>query len=144
MRKPARLMVGALLAVVALPAVAAPQQRHAIDPAALAATVTRHITGQDQQRAALRTALAQPDVRELAVKMGVDLERVSAAVGTMSSDNLAAAAAIAGKINQPLVGGRAASSWAVPALIVGGLVAVIVYVVNDYPKTCATADCYRR
>ena len=41
-------------------------QQHAVDPGALATAVTQHIATQDADRAAVRDALAQPQVREIA------------------------------------------------------------------------------
>ena len=84
MRLVKRLLVLPLGFLMALSTSAFADQQHAIDPSALASAVSQHVAKQDSDRAALREALARPEVRAVAGKLGVDLDRAAAAVDTMS------------------------------------------------------------
>jgi hypothetical protein len=132
----------ALVLSTAAPAGVFAQQRHAVDSAALAATVSDHAARQDTARAALRTALAQPEVRRLAAKTGIDLARMTAAVNTMSDADLEQAAVASRTINRVLVGGDA-RGVATGAVIIAALVGILIFVKGDYTDTCPRAECYK-
>jgi hypothetical protein len=116
----------ALLLVVSTSAFA--QQQHAVDPAAIAGTVTQHVTAQDANRAAVRDALARPEVRDVASRMGVDLTRIDAAIATMSGANLQQAASAAQQVNGALVGGASTVVISTTTIIIALLVVLIIVV----------------
>lgn len=58
----------------------------------LVTAVAERVATQDADRAAIRQALAQPQVRHLAARMAVDLTRAEAAVDTMTGHDLGALA----------------------------------------------------
>jgi hypothetical protein len=91
--------------MLAFSAVPLAQERHAVDPAALAATVNQYVVDQDSDRAAVREALARPEVREMASRMGLDADRLAASASTFTGSDLERAAAAARDVNRSLVGG---------------------------------------
>jgi hypothetical protein len=80
-------------------------EQHLVSPGQLAATLDERVAAQDADRAAVREALARPEVREAAAKAGLDLTRATAAVDTLEGPDLARAADAARKVNQQFVGG---------------------------------------
>ena len=115
----------ALLLVVSTSAFA---QQHAVDPAAIAGTVTQHVATQDANRAAVRDALARPEVRDVAARIGVDLTRIDAAVATMSGANLQQAATAAQQVNGALVGGASTVVISTTTIIIALLVVLIIVI----------------
>jgi len=87
-----KLVVMALAALIAAPSATFAQQRHVIDPAAVAASVAQHAAEQDANRAAVREALTQPQVREMAGRVGLDIHRAAAAIDTLNASDLERAA----------------------------------------------------
>lgn len=116
----------ALLMVVSTSAFA--QQQHAVDPAAIAGAVAQHVATQDADRAAVRDALARPEVRDVASRMGVDLTRIDAAVSTMSGADLQQAASAAQQVNSALVGGASTVVISTTTIIIALLIVLIIVV----------------
>jgi hypothetical protein len=104
------------------------QQQHAVEPGAIAGAVAQHVAAQDADRAAVRDALARPDVRDVASHMGVDLSRVDASVSTMSGADLQQAAAAARQVNSSLVGGASTIVISTTTVIIALLVIIIIVV----------------
>ncbi len=121
-----RVLVFPLALMLALATSAFADQRHAVDPAAVAAAVTQHVSQQDADRAALREALARPEVRGTASKLGVDVDRLATAVGTMNGTDLARAADAARQVNQSLVGGASTVVISTTTIIIGLLVLLVI------------------
>jgi hypothetical protein len=115
-----------LLMLMASPAFA--DQRHAVDPSQLAATVGEHVAKQDADRAALREALARPEVQAVAAKLGVDLTRATAAVETMAGADLTRAADAARQVNQQFVGGASTIVISTTTIIIILLLILLIIV----------------
>ena len=143
MRTLRKLLAGLLVLFMGLPSVTFAQQRHVVDPAALANAVSEHVAGQDADRVTIREALVQPKLREMAAKTGSDLDRLTAAVGTMNGARLEQAAAAAQEAKQALVGGQSTRNIATTAVIAALLVGILVFVKGDYTDTCPRAECYK-
>jgi hypothetical protein len=105
-------------------------QRHVVDPSQLAAAVGQHVASQDADRAALREALARPEVREIAAKAGIDLTRARAAVDTMAGADLERAADAARQVNERFVGG-ASIVITTTTIIIALLVIILIIVAVD-------------
>jgi len=120
--------VALVLAVFALPCALLADQRHPVDPSVLAATVAQHAAKQDADRTAIRQALAQPEVRQVADRMGVDLGRVSATVGTLTGSDLERSAAAARQVNDALAGGASTITITTTTLIIILLVVILIVV----------------
>jgi hypothetical protein len=104
------------------------QQQHAVDPGAIAGAVAQHVAAQDADRAAVRDALARPEVRDVASHMGVDLARADAAVATMSGADLQQAASAARQVNNSLVGGASTIVISTTTIIIALLIVIIIIV----------------
>lgn len=110
------------------PAVAGDQQ-HVVSPAQLAAAVSAHVAQQDSDRAAIREALAKPQVREVAKKMNIDMTRVTAVADTLSGTDLSQAADTARQVNHQLVGGASTVVISTTTVIIVLLLLILLIVV---------------
>jgi hypothetical protein len=128
MRLVKQLLVLPLALVMVVSTSAFAQQQHAVDPAAIAGAVTQHVASQDADRAAVRDALARPEVRDVASRMGVDLTRIDAAVATMSGADLQQAATAAQQVNSALVGGASTVVISTTTIIIALLIVLIIVV----------------
>jgi hypothetical protein len=126
MRLVKRLLVLSLGFLMALSTSAFADQQHAIDPSALASTVAQHVAQQDSDRAALHEALARPEVRTVAGKLGIDVGKAAAAVDTMSGPDLARAADQARQVNQSLVGGASTVVISTTTIVIALLVLIVI------------------
>lgn len=122
------LIVGPLVLVMGLSNSAFAQDRHAVDPSTLATAVAEHAAAQDADRAAVREALTRPEVRDVAAKAGIDLERVTATANTLTGPELQRAAAAARHVNQALVGGASTITLSTTTLIIILLVVILIIV----------------
>jgi hypothetical protein len=131
MRTLRKLLVGPLVLLTALSTSAFAQERHVVNPAALADAVSQHVVNQDADRAAIREAFARPEVRDVAAKTGLDLARLSAAVDTMSAGDLARAADAARQVNDRLVGGATTLVISTTTIIIVLLVVILIILAVD-------------
>jgi len=118
-----------LMMLIASPVLA--EQRHAVDPSQLAAAVGQHVAKQDADRAALREALARPEVQAVAGKLGVDMTRTTAAIETMSGTDLSRAADAARQVNQQFVGGASTVVISTTTIIIALLIVILIIVAVD-------------
>jgi branched-subunit amino acid ABC-type transport system permease component len=101
-------------------------QQHIVTPQQLTAAMAGKVAAEDADRAAVREALARPQVREVAASMGVDLAKLSGAVETMSRDDLQQAASTARQVNEQLVGGAPTIALTATTIIIILLVVIII------------------
>jgi predicted outer membrane protein len=125
------LFLAPLMFVLVLSGSAFAQERHAVDPAALANTVTQHVAQQDADRAAIHEALARPEVREMAQRAGIDLERVDKSVDTLGGSSLDRVASAARDVNQALVGGASTVVISTTTIIIALLVVILIIIAVD-------------
>ena len=121
-----RLLAAPLVLLLMASSSAFAGQQHVLDPNQLAATIAQHVTSQDADRAVVHEALARPEVRELAAKMGLDVSRATAAVDTMAATELAQAANAARQVNHQLVGGASNVVISTTTLIIVLLLVIIL------------------
>jgi len=96
-----RMTIVLLTAItIAPPAYASGPQ--APDAKALADVVQQHAAKQDANRKAIHAALDRPDVRDVADRLGVDLDRIAASLDTMAPGDLEKAASAARQVDQKL------------------------------------------
>jgi hypothetical protein len=131
MRMLRKLLAGPLMLATALSSAAFAQERHAVDPAAMADAISQHVGKQDADRTSIREALARPEVREVAAKAGIDLGRLTAALNTMSGDNLERAAEAAQQVNDRLVGGQRNVVLSTTTIIIVLLAVILIIVAVD-------------
>ena len=115
-----------LVTIAASPAFANAQ--HLVSPGQLTATVTDRVATQDASRAAIREALARPEVRDVATSMHLDLARAAAAIETMTGTDLEQAANAARSVNQQLVGGASSVVLSTTTIIIILLVLILLIV----------------
>ena len=124
-----RLLVASLIALITVPSSVFADEQHLVSPGQLASAVSEHVASQDTDRAAIREALARPQVRSIAESMGVDLSRVSAAADTIRGAELTRAADAARQVNQQLVGGASTVVISTTTIIIILLLLILLVVI---------------
>jgi hypothetical protein len=94
----------ALLLAAPMARAAAPES-HVVDRTEMQAAVTARTVSQTAQRTEIETLLGRPEVRRLADRSGLDLERARAAAATLQGEELDRLAAQATIANAQLEGG---------------------------------------
>lgn len=125
-----KLMAVFLIAALAPSTSALADERHAVSRSALADAVSGRLLQQDADRAVVRQAIERPEVRDMATKLGVDLDRTRAVVDTLSDEDLRQAAEAATQINQALVGGQT-MTFSVTTIIIILLAIILIIVAVD-------------
>jgi hypothetical protein len=123
-----RLLAGPLIVLTALSTSAFAQNRHVVDPAALAAAVDELAAKQDDHRATIRQALDRPEVREVARQLGVDLDRANASIATLDGNDLERVAAAADRVNHSVVGGASSVTLSTTTIIIILLLVILLVV----------------
>ena len=130
MRTLRSFLAGSLIVVMALPARVVGQQ-HAVDPTEIAKAVAQHAATVQTDRAAIREALARPEVRSLAARAGVDLGRLTNGLDTLPAADLARAATAARDVNEALVGGASTIVISTTTIIIGLLLLLLIIIAVD-------------
>ena len=104
------------------------QNRHVVRSTAIAAAIDAHLASQDADRAAIRETLEQPEIRDLATRVGVDLEHVTASIDTLSGADLENAASAARRVNEELVGGASSVTLSTTTIIIVLLALILIIV----------------
>jgi hypothetical protein len=117
-------LVFPLVLMLAAPAAA----QHVVPPQQLAATIAEQMTRQDADRAAVREALARPEVRAVASSMKIDLDKLTTTVDTLSAVELAQAADTARQVNRQLVGGASTVVISTTTIIIVLLLLILLIV----------------
>jgi hypothetical protein len=127
-----KLLAGPLVLVTVMSSNAFAQQRHVVDPAAIANAITQRVVqdGQteDAARAAVREALERPEVRDVASKIGIHLDRLTGAVATLDGDD---AASSARQVNDTLTGGASTIVISTTTVIIALLLLLLIIVAVD-------------
>jgi hypothetical protein len=123
-------VAGTLALLLCLSSSVLAQERHAVPPAALAEAVAQHSASQDRDRVAVQEALSRPEVRAIANRTGIDIERVAAAVDTLGAEDLARAADAARDVNDVLVGGANTITISTTTIIIVLLVVILILVAD--------------
>jgi predicted outer membrane protein len=123
-----KFLAVSLIMLVALSAPGFAQQRHVVDPAAIAGTIDQHVAKQDADRAAIRQALNRPEVQSVAKQMGLDLGRANTSVGTLAGADLDRAATAARQVNEALTGGASTVVISTTTIIIILLVIILLLV----------------
>jgi hypothetical protein len=118
------------LACVLLTSTSALAQEHVIDQSVLATAVTARVAAEEADRAAIRGALAKPQVRDVATRVGLDLKRAEAAVATMTGSDLERAATAAREVNDSLAGGASTIVLSTTTIIIALLVVIIILIAD--------------
>ena len=117
-----------LVALMMGPSSAFAGQQHLVPSSQLATTVADGAAKQDTDRATIREALERPEVQAVASKLGLDLDRATAAIDTMSRSDLEKAAQSAQQVNDQLVGGASSVVISTTTIIIILLLVIILIV----------------
>ena len=117
-----------LVALMMGPSSAFAGQQHLVPSSQLATTVADGAAKQDTDRATIREALERLEVQAVASKLGLDLDRATAAIDTMSGSDLEKAAQSAQQVNDQLVGGASSVVISTTTIIIILLLVIILIV----------------
>lgn len=131
MRTTTTLLSAALTIILGISAPAFAQERHAVPPSVLAATVTEHAAAVNADREAIREALNRPEVRAVAERTGVDVDRAASSVDMLDEATTARAAASARQVNEALAGGASTVTISTTTIIIVLLVIILILVAAD-------------
>jgi hypothetical protein len=131
MRTITTLLAAPLMLVLGLSTPARAQDRHAVPPSALAAAVTDHAATLDADRDAIQEALNRTEVRAVAQRTGIDIDRAAASIENLDASTLARAAESAREVNEAIVGGASTITISTTAIIIGLLLIILIVVAAD-------------
>jgi hypothetical protein len=130
MRMIASLLVAVFVVVAVVPPVNA-QSSHTAPISALESAVQEHVASIAADREAVLQLLARPEVRAIAGDVGIDLQRVESAVGTLEASQLAELAAQARQADEALAGGQSRVVISTTVIIIALLVLILIIVAVD-------------
>ena len=124
-----RTLVVALAVMMIAPAASA--QNHVINKSALNQAVQARAAQDQADRAAILTLLERQEVREVAAKAGLSVEKATAAVSTLQGDDLRQVAAQARHANNELAGGATTVVITTTTIILILLIVVLIVLLAD-------------
>ena len=130
MRTSTSVLVVLLSLVIAMPRVQA-QTSHSASQSAIDAALQRHVSSANADRADLLRVLANPEVKSVADKAGLDLRRATTAVASLEGEQLAKAAAQARQVDEALAGGQSRVVISTTLIIIVLLVLILLIVAID-------------
>jgi hypothetical protein len=123
-------LVVLLSIVMAVPRVQA-QEPHAAAQSAIDAALQQHVATAAADRADVLRVLANPEVKAVADKAGLDLKRATTAVASLNGDELTQVAAQARQVDQALAGGQSKIVISTTFIIIALLVLILIIVAVD-------------
>ena len=130
MRMSTCVLVILLSIVTAMPRVQA-QASHTANQSAIDAALQAHVSSTAADRADLLRVLANPEVKAVADKAGLDLRRASTAVASLDGQDLAQLAAQARQVDEALAGGQSRIVISTTVIIIALLVLILLIVAID-------------
>ena len=121
-----RRTLGITLAVLMMAPAAWAQQTHVINQSALDQAVQQRVSQDQADRDAIRTFLQNPQVKGVAAKAGLSVEKAEKAVSTLQGDELRQAAGQARAVNQDLAGGATVVITTTTIIIILLVVIIII------------------
>jgi hypothetical protein len=125
-------LVRRTLAVCLAVLIAAPvsAQNHVIGRAALDKAVQERVARDQSDREAILTLLQRHEVREIAAKAGISLEKATAAVATLEGQDLREIASQARQTNDALAGGATVVITTTTIIIILLIIILIIVAVD--------------
>jgi hypothetical protein len=124
------VLVILLSIVTAMPRVQA-QASHTASQSAIDAALQAHVSSAAADRADLLRVLANPEVKAVADKAGLDLRRATSAVASLDGQDLAQLAAQARQVDEALAGGQSRIVISTTVIIIALLVLILLIVAID-------------
>ncbi len=134
MRTSTSVLVILLSIVIAMPrlqAQAPAPASHTASQSAIDAALQQHVSSAAADRADLLRVLANPEVKAVAEKAGLDLRRATTAVASLEGQNLTQLAAQARQVDQALAGGQSKIVISTTMIIIALLVLILLIVAID-------------
>ena len=114
-----------------LVAPAAQAQTHVIQKSALAQAVQERVSQDQTDRDAIMSLLQRSEVRQMAAKAGLSLEKAQAAVSTLDGQPLRDLAAQARQANSDLAGGASTIVISTTTVIIVLLIIILIVALAD-------------
>lgn len=114
------------LAMVVCAAPIAGAQDHVIGKSALNQAVQQRVSQEQADRAAIVSLLHRADVREIAAKAGLSVDKAEAAVSTLRGDELSQAASQARQVQNDLAGGASNIVISTTTVIIVLLIIILI------------------
>jgi hypothetical protein len=121
----------AVLLAALLVAPAAQAQTHVIAKSALAQAVQERVAQDQADRDAILSLLARVEVRQIAAKAGVSLEKAQAAVSTLQGQDLRDLASQARQVQNDLAGGASTVVISTTTIIIVLLIIILLVALAD-------------
>jgi hypothetical protein len=134
MRTSTSVLVILLSMVIAMRQVEAQVQApasHAASQSAIDAALQQHVSSAAADRADLLRVLANPEVKAVADKAGLDLRRATTAVASLEGQELSQLAAQARQVDEALAGGQSRIVISTTVIIIVLLVLILLIVAID-------------
>jgi hypothetical protein len=125
-----RRLVAVILAVL-LVAPVAQAQSHVIGKAALARAVADRVSRDRADRDAILSLLQRAEVRTIAAKAGLSVEKAAAAVSTLQGDDLSELASQARQVQNDLAGGASTIVISTTTIIIVLLLIILIVALVD-------------
>jgi hypothetical protein len=125
-----RRSLAVILAVLFMAPVASAQD-HVIGKSALDQAVQQRVSRDQADRAAVLSVLERAEVRAVAARAGLSLEKAQAAVSTLQGEDLQQAAAQARQVQDNLAGGASTIVISTTTIIIILLLVIILVVAID-------------
>jgi hypothetical protein len=125
-----RRTVAVCLAVLFM-APAANAQSNVVGRSALDQAVQQRVARDQADRAAIKTLLQRAEVREVAGKAGISLDKAAAAVSTLQGDDLRQIAEQARQVDNQLAGGASTIVISTTTIIIVLLLVILIIAIAD-------------
>jgi hypothetical protein len=125
-----RRFLAATLALL-LVAPAAQAQTHVISKADLAKAVAERVRQDQADRAAIVSLLQRVEVRTIAARAGLSVDKATAAVSVLQGDDLRELASQARQVNNDLAGGASTIVISTTTIIIVLLIIILIVLIAD-------------
>jgi hypothetical protein len=129
MRIVRRLLAVCLAVLFMAPAVRA--QDHVIGQSALDKAVQQRVSQEQTDRDAILSVLQRSEVRDIAAKAGISVEKAQAAVSTLQGKDLQQAAQQARQVQNDLAGGASTVVISTTTIIIVLLLVILIIAIAD-------------
>ena len=126
-----RRILGTTLALLMCAPSAWAQQTHVINQSALDHAVQQRVSQDQADRDAIRNFLHRSEVKDVANKAGLSLQKAEAAVSTLQGEDLRQIAAQTRAVDQQLAGGATTIVITTTTIIIILLVVLIIVLIAD-------------
>jgi hypothetical protein len=126
-----RPFLAVFLAVLFMAPPASAQQSHVINRSALDRAIQQRVSREQADREAIVTLLHRTEVRQIAARAGLSLDKAEAAVSTLKGNDLAQVASQARQVQNDLVGGGSNIVISTTTIIIILLIVILIVVIAD-------------